>query len=261
MRVRPSPWDSLDERGGAAGPAARGLGRLKRRALLIGSAAAGTSALLGGFGRKAAAAQPSLYVFLHTLLEPRALGKQFEGALPGVAVWVLTRSRDFSQVRSHHPDAVLALAPVLRANGFQAQLQGKKAGRATEPYVLLANGRVNPGALSSVGAVDILGRREMPKFVASLLGGNEPQVTPVTKLADLLALLQLGRVEAVVLPARDAEPLMKRTRLTLAVTSLSQSEVGLPAFAPVTPAGNGIASRLNALPSLLQEEIGVDSWR
>src|SRR5689334_11292488 len=143
---------------------------MKRRSMLVGSALAGAGVILGGSPRAIAAPEPSLYVFLHSLLEARALTRLFEAALPGVTVWLLTRSRDFRMVRSRNPDAVVALAPVLIADGFTPVLQGYKGGQATEPYVLLSTRPVTPNSVKSVGAVDVLGRREMTKFVSSLLG-------------------------------------------------------------------------------------------
>jgi hypothetical protein len=101
----------------------------------------------------------------------------------------------------------------------------------------------------------------MADFVSSLLGGNAPQIAPVTKLADLLALLQLGQVEAVLLPARYANALSSRTRLSLTVTRLEGNGVGLPAFYPSSAAGQRIKGALADLPSSLLQEMGVDSWR
>jgi len=234
---------------------------MKRRSILVGSALAGAGVVLGRSPSAVGAAGPSLYVFLHSLLEARALSRLFEVALPGVAVWVLTKSRDFSVVRARNPDAVVALAPVLVANGFTPVLQGYKDGQASEPYVLLSPRPVTPNSVKAVGAIDILGRREMGEFVSSLLGGNQPQVEPVTKLVDLLALLQLGRVDAILLPARHANPLMSRTRLSLTVSRLAGKGVGLPAFHASTAEGQRMKGVFAALPSGVVKELGVDSWR
>lgn len=234
---------------------------MKRRSVLVGSALAGAGLALGGFPRPAHADELSLYVFLHSLLEARALGRLFEAALPGVTVWVLTRARDFSQVRTRNPDAVLALAPVLTANEFKPLLHGYKDGQASESYVLLSTRPITPSSVKSVGTVDLLGRREMAAFVATLLGGNDLQVAPVTKLADLLALLQLGQADAVLLPARHVNELLSRTRLSLTVTRLAGKGVGLPAFCANSAAGERMKSAVVNLPSSLLQEIGVDSWR
>jgi hypothetical protein len=234
---------------------------MKRRSMLVGSALAGAGVALGGLPKAVDAAQVSLYVFLHSLLETRALSRLFEAALPGVAVWTLTRSRDFSAVRTRNPDAIVALAPVLLANGFTPVLQGYKGGQPSESYVLLSTRSVTASSVKSVGAIDILGRREMVKFVSSLLAGNEPQVAPVTKLADLLTLLQLGDVEAILLPARHANALVSRTRLSLTVTNLKGKGVGLPAFCPSSAAGRRMKDAFADLPSSLLQEIGVDTWR
>jgi len=234
---------------------------MRRRSVLVGSALASAAVAVAGLPTGADAAQLSLYVFLHSRLEARALGRLFEAALPGVDVWVLTRSRDFGGVRTRNPDAVVALAPVLLANGFTPVLQGYKGGQPSESYVLLSTRAVTASSVTSVGAVDVLGRREMADFVSSLLGGNQPQVAPVTKLADLLALLQLGAVDAVLLPARQANALISRTRLSLTVTRLESKGVGLPAFCPSTAGGQRMRGQFANLPVSLLQEIGVDSWR
>ena len=234
---------------------------MRRRSVLVGSALASAAVAVAGLPTGADAAQLSLYVFLHSRLEARALGRLFEAALPGVDVWVLTRSRDFGGVRTRSPDAVVALAPVLLANGFTPALQGYKGGQPSESYVLLSTRAVTASSVTSVGAVDVLGRREMADFVSSLLGGNQPQVAPVTKLADLLALLQLGAVDAVLLPARQANALISRTRLSLTVTRLESKGVGLPAFCPSTAGGQRMRGQFANLPVSLLQEIGVDSWR
>src|SRR5690606_3780576 len=96
-------------------------------------------------------------------------------------------------------------------------------------------------------------------FVSSLLG-SQPKVVRVTKVEDLLPLLQMRRAEGIVLPARLQFALSAASRLTLAEYELSGG-VGLPAVTAVTGAGNTIVTAMRSLPVSTSSLVGVDSWR
>jgi hypothetical protein len=69
---------------------------------------------------------------------------------------------------------------------------GNNISGSTERYALISVGQpVDPASVTSVGAVDILGRQGMKEFVATLLGVS-PRIECVTKVEDLLPLLQLA---------------------------------------------------------------------
>jgi hypothetical protein len=203
----------------------------------------------------------TLYVFLHTQASAQALEKMLEDALPGVSVRVFSRAKDFESSLRQHPDAVLSLLPVLHAQGYTVHLQGQRGGSATEPYVLLSAAKLSPANVKSIGAVDLLGRSRMPAFITKLLGGPTPDVTPVTKVADLLPLLQFNKVEAVILPERSVGWLRSRTRVPLQVTALPNGQVGLPAISSLSPGGQRLRELVSKLGGAVRGEIGVDAWR
>lgn len=203
----------------------------------------------------------TFYVFLHTQTNAQALERMFEEALPGVSVRVFSRAKDFESSVRQRPDAVLSLLPVLQAQGYTVHLQGQRSGSATEAYVLLSAAKVVPSQVRSIGAVDLLGRSRMPGFIGKLLGGNTPEVTPVTKIADLLPLLQFNKVDAVVLPERSVGWLRSRTRVELQVTQLPSGQVGLPAISFLSPAGQRLRELVPRFGTAVRTEIGVDAWR
>jgi hypothetical protein len=199
-------------------------------------------------------------VFLHTAVKQRALQDALTAALPGVTVTTVGRVADFERKLAEGTDAVLTLPIVLQSKGLTIALRGHRGGVPHEKYVLLGADSVpNPSQVASVGAVDILGRSGTTTFVSSLLGAR-PKVVRVTKVEDLLPLLQMRRADGVVLPARLQSTLSAASRLKLAQYELANG-VGLPAVAAVTGAGNTIVAGVRALPTKTSGLLGVDSWR
>jgi hypothetical protein len=208
-----------------------------------------------------AAGSGTLHLFLHSHRTARSLEELLEAALSGVTVRAFSRAKDFVSGLSSHPDAVLAASPVLEALGYSPTVHGLRGGEDHEPYVLLSTRAVTPTSVQTVGAVDLLGRERMPEFIAGLLGGHRPNVVPVTKLLDLLPLLQFDKVDSVIVPARSVSLLTERTRMSLNSTHLPKGEVGLPALSPLTAVGHEIGAKVRRLSLATSLEIGVDSWR
>src|SRR5262245_52848719 len=146
--------------------------------------------------------KPKLLVFVPTDIQSLALQKMLAEALPGTDVVAFGRFRDFENGLAQKPDAALTLTPVLKAKGLASSVVGSNNGSNVEPYVLVSAGKsVEANKVTSVGAVDILGRQGMKDLVTELLG-TTPNIERVTKVEDLLALLQFGSVDAVLLPER-----------------------------------------------------------
>ena len=210
--------------------------------------------------RRAAAAGPRLLAFLHTAVKQRAFQDALASALPGVAVTTVGRVADFERKLAEGTDAVLTLPVVLESKGLPIGLKGHRGGNANEKYVLVGADSVpRPTQVQSVGALDILGRSGTTTFVSNLLGA-QPKVVRVTKVEDLLPLLQMRRADGVVLPARLQSTLAAASRLKLAEYELSGG-VGLPAVAAVTGAGNAVVAAIRSLPANTSSLVGVDSWR
>lgn len=225
--------------------------------MAAGLAALGLSLLAS---RKGQAASPRLLVFLHTAVKQRALQDALSAGLPGVSVTTVGRVADFERKLAERPDAVLTLPVVLGSKGLSAALRGQRGGASSEKYVLVGADRVpSPTQVDAVGALDILGRAGTKSFVAGLLGAS-PRVVRVTKVEDLLPLLQMRRADSVLLPARLQSTLASASRLKLAQYELS-GEVGLPAVATSSGAGASVVAAIRSLPSSTSKLVGVDSWR
>jgi hypothetical protein len=82
----------------------------------------------------------------------------------------------------------------------------------------------------------------------------------VTKVEDLLPLLQMQRVDAILLPQRLFGDLKGASRLNLAQRELS-TKVELPAVASVGAGGAQVLAAMGKLSANLSKSLGVDEWR
>jgi hypothetical protein len=206
------------------------------------------------------AAQPKLLVFLHVPLKQLAFQSELQAALPGVTVTAVGRVADFDRGLREGQDAVLSLPVVLAAHGLAPTTQGTRKGSATETYSLAAvDVTPDPQKISTLGVLDLLGREGMNAFVMNLVG-VQPKIERVTKLEDLLPLLQMQRVNAVILPTRLVSELKNSSRLNLIWRELPKG-VLLPAIATTGARGAGIVQALHHLPSSLSAALGVSEWR
>ena len=203
---------------------------------------------------------PRLLVFLHVAAKQRAFQTELQAALPGIAVTAVGRTGDFDRALGEGPDAVLTLPVVLAAHGLSPVLRGVRQGASDEKYALVgAEATPDPGKVAAVGALDLLGRDGMVAFVQSLIGAH-PKVERVTKVEDLLPLLQMQRVDAILLPSRLLPEVKMVSRLNLSGRDLPAA-VGLPTVAKVGAAGAQVLPAIKHLPSGLTRAFGVEEWR
>jgi hypothetical protein len=213
-----------------------------------------------GHTKSALAATTTLLVYLHVSMKQRAFQSLLGAGLPGVTALAVGRMADFERALKDGPDAVLTLPLVLDAKGLTPALRGAMRGSTDERYSLLASGVVpEPSRVSSVGALDILGREGTPRFVRSLVN-SRAHVERVTKVEDLLPLLQMQRVDCVLLPARLVPELRAASRLPLMARELDTG-VGLPAAAGMGVNGPSVLGSISRMPKDLAKLIGVDEWR
>ena len=200
-----------------------------------------------------------LLVFLHVAVKQRAFQLELQAALSGIDVTAVGRIADFDRSLQDGPDAVLTLPLVLSARGLTSSLRGQRQGASNESYAIVAADTIPDSArVQSVGALDLLGREGTNAFVEQLLGAH-PKVERVTKVEDLLPLLQMQRVDAILLPSRLFPELRASSRLNLAAKELPK-KVELPAVAKVSASGAQIMSAVSRLPAPLATAIGVDEW-
>jgi len=209
--------------------------------------------------RTSQAQVPRLLVYLHVSLKQRAFQGLLQNALPGVDVTAVGRISDFDRAMSDTPDAVLTLPVVLSAKNMRVQLQGQRAGSAEEKYALVAaDGAPDPGNVKTIGALDVLGREGTNQFVSRMLG-RSPKIERVTKVEDLLPLLQMQRVDAILIPQRLLSDVKSASRINLVSRELGK-QVGLPAVASLGSAGSSISASIAKLPLGLSQTMGVDAW-
>ncbi len=208
--------------------------------------------------------QPKVYVFAVTNVRPHVLQKMLETAMPGVGVTVYGRVGDFSRaLEASPPDAALAAAPVLSAFGQRPDVQGTKGGSAEEEYLLLSETALAPDKLDAltIGCLDLVGRKGLPAFVASVLGiSREPEIQRVTKTEDLLQLLQFKRADAVLIPEGSLGDLKTRTKMDFKILRLPSAKVLRTAIA--FPGNRQrVEGALRALPLAITAHLGVDRWQ
>lgn len=182
-----------------------------------------------------ATATPTLYVFVHGAQKSHALEKLLEDELGNIDVTVFGRVADLkAAVQTAPPDALLARPPVLAALNMKAALSGVGPEGQTEPLLIVSVEVVAAADLGSkvIGAVDLLGRKEMPRFVADVLRlAAPPRLQPVTKQEDLLPLLQFKIADVVLVTAGAFEEMKRRSALDLKILRVDQAVVGLPSLA------------------------------
>lgn len=213
---------------------------------------------------EAQARKPVVYVFLQLDVKSSAVEKALQEHLPDLAVTVFGRFRDFEEVFANvQPDAVVCIAPVLEYRGEQLSLQGRRGGESAEAYVLASTGRPLDGPLSgkTIGVVDLMGREGTQSFLNRLLKTNDVKMKRVSKIEDLLPLLEFSGADGIVLASASVPRLTERTRLPIKTKELPGGFVGLPAVSVLNPAARGvIVKSFEELDPATNRLLGVDSW-
>jgi len=210
--------------------------------------------------RTAGAAAPRLLVFVHVAIKQRALQALLRDALPGLAITTVGRVADFDRALEDGQDAVLTLPAVLQAHGLSPRLRGYRDGSPDEKYSLVgADVAPTPASVRTVGAVDLVGREGTTSFVQGLLG-SQPKVERVTKVEDLLPLLQMQRADAVLLPSRLFAEIKSTSSLNLAQRELA-AKVGILAVASVGEAGGQAVTEVGKLSGDAARAFGVEAWK
>lgn len=212
----------------------------------------------------AQARKPVVYVFLQLDVKAVAVERALQEHVPDLAITVFGRFPDFQDVLiSAPPDAVLGITPVLDYQGDRVTLQGMRGGLNVEAYVLAAAGKPLAGSLAgkTIGVVDLMGREGTQAFLNHLLHTYDIKVKRVSKIEDLLPLLEFSAADGVVLSSAAARGLTARTRLSIKTTELPDGLVGLPAIAVLNRAVAGVVIKsFQALDAETNRMLGVDSW-
>jgi hypothetical protein len=209
----------------------------------------------------AQAPSSTLYVFVHGAQKAHALEKLLEDELGNVDVTVFGRVADLkSAVQTLPPDALLARPPVLAALSMKPALSGLGPAGRNEALLIVSVDVAAAGDLSAkvIGAVDLLGRKEMPRFVADVLHlAAPPKLQPVTKQEDLLPLLQLKTADVVLVNESAFDEMRRRSTLDLKTTRVDGAVVGLPALAVVNGRGSDVKARCLKLSAVALTSLGL----
>jgi hypothetical protein len=208
--------------------------------------------------------KPVVDVFLQLDAKSSVVEKTLQEHLPDLAITVFGRYRDFEEgLSSSHPDAILSITPVLVQRGKTPSLQGQRAGKSSEPYVLASVNRPLEGSLAgkTIGVVDLLGRDGTQTFLSGLLREKDLKVKRVAKIEDLLPLLEFSAADGVVLPSSMLARLLDRTRLAIKTRELPGAPVGLPAVSVLSPAIREIVvGSFQKLDGPTKRLLGIDAW-
>jgi hypothetical protein len=241
------------------------LAGLLLRALLVAFLVCGgpSSWPLAAFAQEPA--RPTVYVYLHTDTKSALLEKGLQEKLPALEVTVFGRFRDFEEaMTARRPDAVVALGALLASQSVPLALQGLRGDNDWEPYVLLSPGQPLDGSLSGkvIGVVDLLGRNGTQEFVAKLLKTPDVKLKRVTKMEDLLPLLQFSAADGVLVPSAAVKSVTERSRLPLRVRELPDAKVTLPAVGILNAKIRPLAiKQILGLDGDTNRLLGVEKWR
>lgn len=208
--------------------------------------------------------RPKVFVFLQVDVKSSALEQTLQKQLPGLAVTVFGRFRDFQDgMDTKNPDAILAIAPLLDLDHRKPALQGVKGGKEWEPYMLVTASPNPPASWGgkTVGIVDLFGRDRTQAFAATAVGSKDVKVKRVAKIEDLLPLLEFSATDAVLVPSSAVKGLTERTRLPLTVRELPGAHVGLPAVAILNEkTRTTVLAAMQRLDPQTKSLIGIDNW-
>ncbi len=190
------------------------------------------------------------------------LERSMRTEMSGVDVRVVTRTGDFKRALSSPTDAVMASPYVLRSNGLAPAMSAKSTSSGRYLAVALTRAPVKARIASqTVGVVDELGRNAMPAFVQKLLGSDKaPPLRRVTKVEDLLPLLQFEIAKTVLVRERDFAILEGRTQQKLYTLPLSASASPL-AVAFADGGRRSVVERaVRGMGNQSKQSLGVDTW-
>jgi ABC-type amino acid transport substrate-binding protein len=149
--------------------------------------------------------------------------------------------------------------------GKRVDYQGERGGSTSDAVLIVSVGdRVTERELPSLtyGAVDLVGRSDLPAFVAKLLALPKPaDVVRVIKYPDLFQLLRVNRADAVLLPRQALDRERQTTKLPIQVLEVPSARLGYAAVSFRDAAGRSRTEKwLKGLPKEAMIELGIDRF-
>ncbi|CAM2067597.1 hypothetical protein SCOR_19600 [Sulfidibacter corallicola] len=216
---------------------------------------------------------PKVYAFLPSNIRPHAMQGLISREAPGIDITFFGRYREFEvQLKQSRPDAIVTFRMVGEnlakesKNPLAPLLIGKREGETSEKFILLAVGKkIDLGQIENIGigVVSLMGRRQMAHFLATEFKVGKIRIKTVTKLEDLLSLLQFQDVDAILVPESQLSYYNERSKLNLVATELDGITLALPVVFKITEDPNKIQQLEKAFQGLepkIKGLLGVDQW-
>lgn len=180
--------------------------------------------------------------------------------LSGIEVQLVGTESRLRRELASGADAVVASSFVLRGMGLAPSLVAEGGG----DYALASfKAGITPSQAASgtVAVLDELGRKGTPPYLARILGvSTPPSLRRVTKVEDLLTLLQLGQADAIVVRPQHLKTLRGRTQRTLHSIRLRAPSVALAVAFVDGGRRTTIEPRIKNLPGEARAELGITRW-
>lgn len=206
-----------------------------------------------------------IYVFYPSMARPNVVQAALTAKAPGHEVTVFGRLADFTAMMTTTPPDVIVVPKSLADlyKGFPVFLRGVRGGGPTGDAVLLsAGGAVDPKAVATmnIGVVGILERGAMTPFVGGVVGGA-PKLKIVTKVEDLLPLLQFKSADAVLVGEDQVDEIKAKSAAQIVATPIPGAKWNfVVAGAASDAAAKAVEPILKALGSVEKKYLGVDGW-
>jgi len=206
-----------------------------------------------------------IYVFYPSMARPNVVQSSLMAKSGGNEITVFGRLADFTAMMTATPPEVILVPKTLaeQYKGFKVFLKGQRGGSSSGDAVLLSTGAaVDPKAAGgmNIGVVGILDRGAMTTFAGGLVGGA-PKLKIVTKVEDLLPLLQFKSADAVLVGEDQVEDINGKSAAKIFSTAIPGVKWNyIVAAASGDDAAKAVEPILKALGSAEKKLLGVDGW-
>lgn len=206
-----------------------------------------------------------IYVFYPSMARPNVVQTALSGKAGGNEVTVFGRLADFTAMMTATPPDVILVPKALadQYKGFKVFLKGARGGSPSADAILLSAGApVDPKSAGSLnlGVVGFLDRAAMGAFASGLVGGT-PKLKLVTKVEDLLPLLQFKSADAVLVGEDQVEDIKGKSAAQLVATPIPGVKWNLIVAASAQDdAAKNVEPVLKALGAPERKMLGVDGW-
>lgn len=206
-----------------------------------------------------------VYVFYPSMARPNVVQTSLSSKAGGHEITVFGRLADFTAMMTATPPDVILVPKALadQYKGFKVFLKGSRSGSATGDAVLLSTGAaVDPKAAGTMnlGIVGVLERPAMAGYASGIVGGA-PKLKIVTKVEDLLPLLQFKSADAVLVGEDQVDDIKGKSAAQIVATVVPGAKWNfIVAAASNDDAGKAVEPVLKAFGAAEKKLLGVDGW-